>query len=122
MDFTDITFTIPRANIFSCLEPCLAIILACVPLMHPLLGRSRSTLYGSGNKSANTEPKSAGAKAVNDEGFERLDDESRHLWLRPMGRQYRVDVSDSQETMPGDASEGARKSLDRHERNGGMNG
>jgi hypothetical protein len=121
MDFTDITFTIPKANIFSCLEPCLAVILACVPLMHPLLGRSASTPYGSGKGSANTEPKSAGAKAVTDDGFERLDDDTSHLWLRPMGRQHRVDVSDLQETIHGDEIEGDQESLDRHERNGGMN-
>ncbi|RAK99406.1 putative integral membrane protein [Aspergillus ibericus CBS 121593] len=40
MNFTDITFTLPRANIFSGIEPCLAATLACIPLMRPLLGRS----------------------------------------------------------------------------------
>ncbi|CAN9423929.1 unnamed protein product [Alternaria alternata] len=120
MDFSDITFTIPRANIFSCLEPCLAVVLACVPLMHPLLRRSTPTPYGSVKKSANTESKSAGVRVVSDDGFERLDDDTSHLWLRPMGQQHRVDTSDQQETIPGDAGQGDQESLDRQERDGGM--
>lgn len=120
MDFTDITFTIPKANIFSCLEPCLAVVLACIPLMYPLLRRS-TTPHGSGmKKSSSTEPKSGGPKAVSNDGFERLNDDTSTLWLKPMGLQHRVDVSDMQETIQGDASEGDQDSLDRHERNVGV--
>ncbi|KAG9195395.1 hypothetical protein G6011_00516 [Alternaria panax] len=122
MDFTDITFTILKANIFSCLEPCLAVVLACIPLMHPLLGRSAPTPYGSGKKSANTEPKSVSVKAVSGDGFERLDDDTSRLWLRPMERQHRVDTSDLQEIMPEDAREAYQESLDRKERNDDITG
>ncbi|PYI00339.1 hypothetical protein BO78DRAFT_268904, partial [Aspergillus sclerotiicarbonarius CBS 121057] len=41
MNFADITYTLPRANIFSGIEPCLAVTLTSVPMMRPLLGRSR---------------------------------------------------------------------------------
>ncbi|KAI4689625.1 uncharacterized protein J4E88_002980 [Alternaria novae-zelandiae] len=121
MDFTDITYTIPKANIFSGLEPCLAVVLACVPLMHPLLGRSAATPHASGKKkSSNAESKSSGPKAVSDDGFERLDDDTSHLWLKPMGLQHRADESDLQETITGDASEGDQESLHRHRGNIGI--
>ncbi|CAJ2503301.1 Uu.00g106950.m01.CDS01 [Anthostomella pinea] len=42
VDFTDVTYTIPRAVLFSAMEPCLAITLACVPVLRPLLGRRYS--------------------------------------------------------------------------------
>jgi len=121
MDFTDITFTIPKANIFSGLEPCLAVVLACVPLMHPLLGRSAATPHASGKKkSSSAESKSSGPKAVSDDGFERLDDDTSYLWLKPMGLQHRDDESDLQETVTGDASEGDQESLHRHRGNIGI--
>lgn len=120
MDFTDITFTIPKANIFSGIEPCLAVVLASVPMMRPLLGRSAATPYGSGKKPVDTESKSAGPKGVSDDGFERLHDDTSHLWLRPIGLQHRADASDLRETMPGDASEEYQESLDRQEKSGGI--
>jgi hypothetical protein len=122
MDFADITFTIPKANIFSGIEPCLAVVLACVPLMRPLLGRSDATPYGSGQRPVNTDSKSAGPKRVSDDGFEQLDDDTNHLWLRPMGLQHRADVSALRETMAGNASEGDEESIDRHEGGGRTNG
>ncbi|KAF1940413.1 hypothetical protein EJ02DRAFT_456042 [Clathrospora elynae] len=122
MDFTDITFTIPKANIFSGIEPCLAVALASVPMMRPLLGRSAAKPYGSGQRPVNTESKSPGPKGVNDDGFERLDDDTSHLWLRPLGLQHRADASALRETINGDASEGDEESLDRHEVDGETNG
>jgi hypothetical protein len=44
MDFSDITFTILKANIFSGIEPCLAVVLASVPMMRPIFRRSTGTL------------------------------------------------------------------------------
>jgi hypothetical protein len=122
MDFADITFTIPKANIFSGVEPCLAVVLASVPLMRPLLGRSAAEPYRSGKTPANTESKSAGPKRLSDDGFERLDDDTNHLWLRPIGLQHRAEISYLGETMPGDATEGDQESLDRPERSGENNG
>ncbi|KAI1340025.1 hypothetical protein F5Y15DRAFT_61891 [Xylariaceae sp. FL0016] len=37
VDFADVTYTISNAVLFSALEPCLAITLACVPVLRPLL-------------------------------------------------------------------------------------
>jgi hypothetical protein len=86
MDFTDITYTIPRANIFSGLEPCLAVVLASVPMMRPLLGRSVYTPNGTGPKSSSP---SAGPKpdpSASGDGFHRLDDNSSQLCLQPLGQ------------------------------------
>lgn len=120
MDFADITFTIPKANIFSGIEPCLAVVLASVPLMRPLLGRSVATPHGSGPRPASAQSKSVSPKGVSDDGFERLDDDTSRLWLRPMGLQH-ADASASRETMAANASEGDEASLDRHEASGELN-
>ncbi|GIK02902.1 hypothetical protein Aspvir_006965 [Aspergillus viridinutans] len=86
MDFTDITYTITRANIFSGLEPCLAVILASIPLMRPLLGRSVYTPNGTGPKSSSP---SAGPKpdpSAFGDGFHRPEDDSSQLCLQPLGQ------------------------------------
>ncbi|KAL2016998.1 hypothetical protein VTK56DRAFT_2679 [Thermocarpiscus australiensis] len=41
IDYADITFNIPESLVFSGLEPFLAVTLACVPVLQPLLGTSR---------------------------------------------------------------------------------
>ncbi|KAH4929495.1 hypothetical protein HBI42_081120 [Parastagonospora nodorum] len=116
MDFADITFTIPKANIFSGLEPCIACVLACVPLMRPLLGHSVQTPYGSGERPAKSQSKSAGSKepkGVRDDGFDQLDDDTSELCLRPLGLQHRADASALRETVNDDASEIDVESIDR---------
>jgi hypothetical protein len=55
MDFADITYSLPRANIFSGLEPSLAVCLACIPLLRPLFGmRSRRDAASDGTPPAPT--------------------------------------------------------------------
>ncbi|RAR09007.1 integral membrane protein [Stemphylium lycopersici] len=105
MDFGDITFTIPKVNIFTGLEPCLAVILASIPMMRPLFGRLQTTPYGSCKKPAETKPRSEIPKGVSVDGFERLDDETRHLWLRPVGGDGCANASNLRETVPEDVSE-----------------
>lgn len=80
MDFEDITYTIPLANIFSGLEPSVAVCLACIPLLRPLLGPSKYTPEPSnylGSESNNT------GKA--DRQFQQLEDDSSQYNLRPLG-------------------------------------
>lgn len=89
MDFTDITYTIPLANIFSGLEPCLAIVLASVPMMRPLLGQSAYSQNATGPKSSSP---STGPKQPSD-GFQPLDDDTSQLWLRPMGPKHSAGIS-----------------------------
>ncbi|KAK8004876.1 integral membrane protein [Apiospora arundinis] len=47
LDYSDITYNIPDALIFGGLEPLIGIIVACVPLMRPLLGRSTYSATGT---------------------------------------------------------------------------
>jgi hypothetical protein len=100
MDFADITYTMPKANIFSGIEPCLAVILASVPMMRPLLGRTGSTPNATGQTPISLSKQSGGVKGSHsnetgdhDDGFERLDDDTSQLWLRPMGPKHYAGIS-----------------------------
>ncbi|KAL2813026.1 hypothetical protein BJX63DRAFT_443261 [Aspergillus granulosus] len=100
MDFADITYTIPQANIFSGIEPCLAVILASVPMMRPLLGRAGSTPDATGRTPVSSSMKKSGTGAKgsrtgtgDEDGFERLDDDTSQLWLRPMGGKHYAGIS-----------------------------
>lgn len=94
MKFDDITYSMPPANIFSGLEPSVAVILACIPLMRPLLGRTRfasegSRTYGSANPSKAIEFESGNdVKGP----FEPLSDTSSRYRLRPTGPKHYADV------------------------------
>ncbi|CCC06237.1 hypothetical protein SMACR_00454 [Sordaria macrospora] len=94
MKFDDITYSMPPANIFSGLEPSVAVILACIPLMRPLLGRTRfasegSRTYGSANPSKAIEFESGNdVKGP----FEPLSDTSSQYRLRPTGPKHYADV------------------------------
>ncbi|KAF4914524.1 hypothetical protein CGCVW01_v010612 [Colletotrichum viniferum] len=47
LKYTDVTFGIPNALIFSALEPGVGITLACIPFLRPLLGRSQYSPKGT---------------------------------------------------------------------------
>ncbi|KAL3455726.1 hypothetical protein BJX64DRAFT_297339 [Aspergillus heterothallicus] len=119
MDFADITYTMPKANIFSGIEPCLAVILASVPMMRPLLGRTGTTPNATGRTPVSSSmkksgtPKGAGTGhgTRDEDGFERLDDDTSQLWLRPMqGKHYagisvrRAGGGEEEGTLRGDES------------------
>lgn len=94
MEFADITYSMPPANIFSGLEPSVAVILACVPLMRPLLGRTRfasepSRTYGSNQPSKAIELES-GSDIKGP--FESLKDDSSQYRLRPTGAKHYADA------------------------------
>ncbi|KAH9903597.1 hypothetical protein F4778DRAFT_91226 [Xylariomycetidae sp. FL2044] len=86
VDFTDVTYTMPEAVLFSALEPCLAITLACVPVLRPLLG-GRYSPTGTAQFGATTvkNPKE-------DRGFNKLNDDSSIKRLRPDPTQYDANV------------------------------
>ena len=91
MDFADITYSIPLANIFSGLEPSLAVILACVPLMRPLLGKSVGSSAGQSRSAYPVSGRSDRGKPPTNE-FEPLDDESQYR-LRPIGVKHQAEVT-----------------------------
>lgn len=88
IDYSDITFNVPTSLIFSGLEPCLAVALACVPVLRPLLGKFggstvRSTGLSSGKLGSN---KFSSSK---NKDFEQLnDDSSSQCQLRPLGPKH----------------------------------
>ncbi|KAJ5817882.1 hypothetical protein N7447_007890 [Penicillium robsamsonii] len=105
MDFADITYSIPRANIFSGLEPCLAIILASVPMMRPLLGRSTYTPELTARPSHKSSSPSRRSRSTGDSEFQPLQDDSSELCLRPIGPKHEVGVAverftDTRKTIP----------------------
>ena len=120
MDFTDITFTIPQANIFSGIEPCLAVVLASVPMMRPLLGQSAATPYGSSQRPVKAASKTMSPGRLSDNGFERLDDNAGNLRLRPLGLQYRADISALRETINEDTNEDKRDRMPARDEGGGI--
>lgn len=83
MEIAAITFTIPRANVFNGIEPCLAVILASVPMTRLLLGRSAATPNQSSERPVKVVSKVKTPKMTDNE-FERLDDYNGNLQLRPM--------------------------------------
>lgn len=47
IDYSDITYNITDALIFGALEPSVGVTLACLPLLRPLLGRSKYSDNGT---------------------------------------------------------------------------
>lgn len=84
MDFTDITYSVTLAVIFSGLEPSMAVTLACIPLFRPLIGRCK---YRAGDQLGPVTPRR--------EQFEPLCDEAGgdQLRLRPLGFKHQAEVS-----------------------------
>lgn len=96
MDFNDITYSIPLANIFSGLEPSIAVVLACVPLLRPLFGRAKYSNTGTAHYVENSgASKSAERPIQQGRHFEPLSDDSSQYRLRPLGNKFEVDVSAS---------------------------
>jgi hypothetical protein len=111
MDFTDITYTIPRANIFSGLEPCLAVILASVPMMRPLLGRSVYSPNGTGPKSSHPSATPKPDARVSGDGFRRLEDDSSQVRLQPLRQKnFAVGVREEDSLSGGSEESLARES------------
>lgn len=74
VDFTDVTYTIPHTVLFSALEPCLAITLACVPVLRPIFGGRYSTTgtakFGPPTRKTLTQKSSRRFRQFNENGSE----------------------------------------------------
>lgn len=77
VDYSDLTYNSVKAFIFTTLEPSLAVTLACVPLLRPLLNRCRYSKTGTA-RFASATGRSSGARQCNrqDDSFDPLDDAS----------------------------------------------
>ncbi|KAL1961168.1 hypothetical protein VTO42DRAFT_3113 [Malbranchea cinnamomea] len=89
MDFADITYSIPPANIFSGLEPSVGVTLACIPLLRPLLRFAKYSSSGTPMYPTN------GSKSLGGDGrvFQQLNDDSSQYQLRPVGPKHYAEVS-----------------------------
>lgn len=112
MDFADITYSIPLANIFSGLEPCLAVILASIPMMRPLMGRSKYTPEVTAHPSNKSSSPSGRSRSTGDSEFQPLQDDSSELCLRPVGPQHKVGVAVPNPTKPREIPRGSEDSLE----------
>ncbi|KXJ87123.1 integral membrane protein [Microdochium bolleyi] len=84
MDYRDITYTIPKVNILSGLEPAVAIILACVIMLRPLTRRESYTRDGSrNNTTTSSKSKGRGLGGASNGESERWDNDS-DVHLRPL--------------------------------------
>ncbi|KAI1343047.1 hypothetical protein F5Y15DRAFT_412715 [Xylariaceae sp. FL0016] len=86
VDFEDVTATIPRTILFASLEPNVAISLACVPLLRPLI-RGRAAQRRSIEKAAYVARRQRDTRV-----FDQLRDDSSTKHLRPDIQQYHVKV------------------------------
>lgn len=96
LDYADITYNIPHALIFGALEPSVGVTLACIPLLRPLLGRSKYSGSGTVQYHGSTDNPSGAMRsgnAVQKKGFAPLEDDSSQYQLRPMGGKHNATVS-----------------------------
>lgn len=112
MDFADITYSIPLANIFSGLEPCLAVILASIPMMRPLLGRSKYTPEVTARPSNKSSSPTGQSRSTGDGEFQPLQDDSSELCLRPVGPEHKVGVAVQDPTQSGEIRRRSEDSLE----------
>lgn len=94
VDQADITYSEIWARVFSALECSVAVSLSCIPLLRPLLGRGTYSKGGTAEFQATSwrgsRPTISGRRTRN--VFERMDDDSLELELRPNGPEHRADV------------------------------
>lgn len=93
MDFDDITFSIPPANIFSGLEPSVAVTLACIPLYRPLLRRGKYSSNGTPASSPFANSSQKGTDSDGRRAFRPLNDHRAQYQLRPMGPKHHAEIS-----------------------------
>ncbi|KAL7625943.1 hypothetical protein AAE478_002712 [Parahypoxylon ruwenzoriense] len=98
IDFEDITWTIPHTVLFSALEPCVAITLACVIILRPLFGGQYSA---KGTATFNTPSVDALSRKNSNRRFRQLNDNSSETRLRPEELGYRASIAKSPEPFRG---------------------
>ncbi|KAI0834518.1 hypothetical protein F5Y06DRAFT_278855 [Hypoxylon sp. FL0890] len=98
INFNDVTGTIPHTVLFSALEPCIAVTLACIIVLRPLFGGQYSP-----DGTATFNRSSADALARNNSGrrFRQLNDSSSETRLRPEEVGYRASIAKLPEPFKG---------------------
>lgn len=84
IDYSDITFHVSESLIFSGLEPCIALTLACFPVLRPLLGAIGGSRDATGGKSGQANSRSS--------KFKKLNENSSQVQLRPLGHKHMAEA------------------------------
>ncbi|KAF7533876.1 hypothetical protein G7054_g6682 [Neopestalotiopsis clavispora] len=92
VDQTDITYSVAWAMVFSALECSVAVSLSCIPLLRPLLGRGTYSKNGTAKVKASWRGSRPTISGRPKNVFQRMDDDSLELELRPNGSEHRADV------------------------------
>ncbi|KAI2602567.1 hypothetical protein GGR54DRAFT_644910 [Hypoxylon sp. NC1633] len=103
IDFDDITWTIPHTVLFSALEPCVAVTLACVIILRPLFGGQHSP---EGTATFNSATVDALSRRQSNRRFKQLNDDSSETRLRPEEVGYKASIANSPEPFKGFGSMG----------------
>lgn len=98
IDLEDVTFTMPHAILFSALEPCIAVTLACVIVLRPLFG---GEYLPDGTATFHTPSVDAIARKNSTRRFRQLNDDSSETRLRPEEVGYRATIAKSPEPFKG---------------------
>ncbi|KAI1409470.1 hypothetical protein F5Y13DRAFT_90739 [Hypoxylon sp. FL1857] len=98
IDFNDITWTIPHTVLFSALEPCIAVTLACIIILRPLFGGQYSS---DGTATFNGSSADVLARKNSSRRFRQLNDNSSETRLRPEDVGYRASIAKSPEPFKG---------------------
>ncbi|KAI1134845.1 hypothetical protein F5Y05DRAFT_192585 [Hypoxylon sp. FL0543] len=98
IDFNDITGTIPHTVLFSALEPCIAVTLACIIILRPLFG---GRYLPDGTATFNSTSADALARSNSGTRFRQLNDNSSETRLRPEDVGYRASIANSPEPFKG---------------------
>ncbi|KAI1073566.1 hypothetical protein F5B20DRAFT_574698 [Whalleya microplaca] len=93
IDYHDITWTIGHTVLFSALEPCIAVTLACVLVLRPLFGGR----YSSTGTMKHSDPGHCGVPRKDSRQFRQLNDDSSETRLRPEELGYRASIAKTPE-------------------------
>ena len=103
--FEDMTYTGVLSTIFTGIEPSVALSLACVPFLRPLIRGKKGKGTGTDNSQyASSTLRNTGlSETGRSRGFKELHDDSSEIQLRPMGSdspKYEADVSQGEGKQP----------------------
>ena len=102
------TYTGVLATIFTGIEPSVALSLACVPFLRPLIRGKKAAGSGTDNSQyASSTLRNTGlSETGRSRKFKELQDDSSEIQLRPMGSdspKYEADISQVEEKLPSES-------------------
>lgn len=93
VDQSDITYTVAWAVVFSALECSVAVSLSCIPLLRPLLGRTKYSKNGTAIVQSTCK---SGRRSINGkikDALQQIDDDSSEIELRPHGSIHQAGIT-----------------------------